>query len=410
MKEFNYQRSPIAAAILERKDQGGADTSDPKVLAVEIKRIGDEVTRFANDCLEAVRKNTADTADAKKAIDQVLVDKGTIEKRLKEVEDEFVVARPGGGSKAVKSIGEQVIDSPSFKAYQSQNGGRVSIPVKALLSAAFPVSVDRQPGILPLMFRRLTVRDLIAPGRTISSAIEYVRETGFTNSAAIVAEGAAKPESNVVFELVQKPVATIAHWLQASKQILADAPMLQSFIDQRLRFGLQIVEENQLLKGSGSGGNLQGIYTAATAYAEPAGVVVVNQTAIDTLRLAILQAELAFYPTNGIVLSPVDWASIELTKTTEGAYLFANPQGTIQPRLWGRDVVATPAMDADDFLTGAFGMAAQIFDREDANVVISDEDRDNFIKNLVTIRAEERLGLAIYRPDAFIKGSLTVAP
>jgi len=66
-------------------------------------------------------------------------------------------------------------------------------------------------------------------------------------------------------------------------------------------------------------------------------------------------------------------------------------------------------MTVDKFLTGAFKMGAQIFDREDANVEVSTEDSDNFRKNLVTIRAEERLGLAVYRPEAFIKGDFSDA-
>ncbi len=229
-----------------------------------------------------------------------------------------------------------------------------------------------------------------------------MQETGFTNLAAIVSETVQKPESDLDFELKTTPVVTIAHWVQASKQILDDAPMLASYIDGRLRYGLMYVEELQLLKGSGTGGNLDGIHTQATAFV-PAFAVVMQQH-IDELRLALLQAELAEYPATGIVTNPINWARIELTKTSDGQYLFANPTQMSGPNLWGKPVVATQAMDEDEFLVGAFRLGAQLFDREDANVLISTEDRDNFIKNLVTIRAEERLGLAVYRPEAFIKG------
>src|SRR3546814_12904145 len=94
---------------------------------------------------------------------------------------------------------------------------------------------------------------------------------------------------------------------------------------------------------------------------------------------------------------------------TDGGYLFANPQNDSQPRLWGLPVVETQAMTAGNFLTGAFRLGAQIFDRQDARVEVSTEDSDNFRKNLVTILAEERLALAVYRPEAFIRGGFAAA-
>ena len=131
---------------------------------------------------------------------------------------------------------------------------------------------------------------------------------------------------------------------------------------------------------------------------------ITGATSIDLVRLAILQVEIAEFPCTGIVMNPVDWAFIELMKDSQGRYLIGNPQGSISPRLWNRDVIATNAMPADSFLTGAFSLGAQLFDREDANVLISTEDQDNFIRNLITIRAEERLALADFRPESFVKG------
>lgn len=205
-------------------------------------------------------------------------------------------------------------------------------------------------------------------------------------------------------------MTTIAHFVLATKQILSDVPMMQSYIDGRLRYGLRYAEENQLLNGSGVGTDLNGIYTQASAYSAPIEPTAAGDlTKIDVIRLAILQAFLAEFPANGIVLNPRDWADIELTKTTDGAYIFANPQGGSEPRLWRLPVVETQAMAVDKFLTGAFQMGAQIFDREDATVEASTEDSDNFRKNLVTILAEERIGLAVYRPESFVKGDFSDA-
>lgn len=60
-------------------------------------------------------------------------------------------------------------------------------------------------------------------------------------------------------------------------------------------------------------------------------------------------------------------------------------------------------MAVDKVLVGAFKLGAQVFDRWDARVEVGYVN-DDFTKNLVTILAEERLALAVYRPEAFIYG------
>nr|DAS67726.1 MAG TPA: major capsid protein [Caudoviricetes sp.] len=131
-----------------------------------------------------------------------------------------------------------------------------------------------------------------------------------------------------------------------------------------------------------------------------------NYTIIDQLRLAQLQVALSDYPANGFILNPIDWAKIELEKDGQGRHIIGNPQSLAQPTLWGIPVVQTQAITAGDFLTGAFNMGAQIFDRQQLGVAVSTENEDDFVKNLVTILCEERLALAIYRPEAFVKGKL----
>ena len=73
-------------------------------------------------------------------------------------------------------------------------------------------------------------------------------------------------------------------------------------------------------------------------------------------------------------------------------------------------LVDTQSMAAGDFLVGAFAQAAQGWDREDASVVISTENKDNFTKNMVTILCEERIGLTIFRPEALITGDFDGLP
>lgn len=378
--------------------------------------VSGQIKAHAEKVEKEIKANAKLSDDTRASVDKLLTEQGGLQARLAQAEQLLAAVKQGGGTHAgPQSMGEQITDSEDFKAFASNPRGSFRMGVQAAIgsgagSGADLIIPDRVPGIVAPGLRRLTIRDLISWGRTGSNSIEYARELVFTNAAGTVAEATAKPESNITFEADSAPVVTIAHWVHASKQVLADVPMLQSYVDGRLRHGLKLVEEGQLLKGSGVGLNLNGIYTQASAYANP-GVVVQAETHIDRLRLALLQVELSEYWSDGIVISPLDWAAIELTKTADNAYMFANPRVQNLPGLWGRNVVPTQAMTANEFLVGAFGggLAVQGWDREDVDVVISLEDRDNFIKNMATLRCEERLGLTVYRPTAFVKGNFTFA-
>lgn len=395
-------------------DRGQKSAAD---LAAEIKgdfeKKFDEVKGLAEKAVAEAQKGVDASASQKETIDGALTAMNEAKARLDDLEQKM--ARGGGNDDdRQKSIGEQFVESEGFKNFEatgfskSARGG--DLQIKATLTSATTdaagsvgdaVQTTRLPGILPLPQRRMTVRDLLSQGRMDGSTLEYVKETGFTNSAAPVAEGAAKPESDLKFDLVTTSAKVIAHWMKASKQILSDVSQLRSVIDQRLLYGLAYAEEQQLLNGSGSGQNLLGIIPQASAYSAP--ITISGATSIDMMRLAMLQAALAEYPATGHVMNPIDWAFIETLKDSEGRYIIGNPQGTASPTLWSLPVVTTQAIAVDKFLTGAFKLGAQVFDRWDARVETGYVN-DDFTKNLVTILAEERLALAVYRPEAFIFG------
>lgn len=374
----------------------------------------DAVKAIAEEALGKAQAGETASASLKEKADEALIKMNTLGEQVAQIEQKL--AQGAAQPAAEKSVGEQFVEQESVKNLASapSGGRRADMRIKATItsattdaagSAGSGVQTTRLPGILELPQRRLTVRDLITPGRMDGSSLEYVKETGFTNNAAPVAEGAAKPSSDLKFGLVTTSAKVIAHWMKASRQILDDFAQLRSIIDQRLLYGLADKEEAQILNGDGTGQNLHGIVPQASAYSAP--FTPASETAIDTLRLAMLQAALAEYPATGHVLHPIDWAAIELTKDTLGRYIIGNPQGTLAPTLWNLPVVATQAMAQGDFLTGAFRLGAQVFDRWDSRVEVGFEN-DDFTKNLVTVLGEERLALAVYRPEAFIYGTLPV--
>lgn len=373
----------------------------------------DEVKAIAEKAIAEAKKGIELTTAEKEKADEALKTMNELKAQVGEIEQKLAREKSDEDKKE-KTIGEQFTEGESFKQFQqsgfSKNARGADIKVKTTLtslttaaggSVGDAINQTRLPGVLPLPQRRLTVRDLLSQGRMDGNTLEYVKETGFTNSAAPVAEAAAKPESDLQFDLYTTSAKVIAHWMKASRQVLSDISQLQSIIDQRLLFGLAYVEETQLLNGDGTGQNLNGIIPQATAYS--AAFVVDAENPMDMVRLAMLQAALAEYPATGVVVHPTDWARIELTKDSQGRYVIGNPQGTTGATLWSLPVVATQAISVDKFLVGAFKLGAQIFDRWDARVETGYVN-DDFVKNLITVLAEERLALAVYRPEAFIYG------
>ncbi|ECG6579742.1 phage major capsid protein [Salmonella enterica subsp. enterica serovar Senftenberg] len=391
-----------------------------KKVTASIEEATDKFNARAEDALKEAKKSGKLSEETKVAVDKMASEFNALreaEKTLKaaigELEQHVAQMPLANAKHIVETVGQQVISAEALKTFSAsvEGGKRVSIPVNAALIssgvAEGVVEPQRLPGIDTTPKQLLFIRDLIAPGRTSSPAIFWVQQTGFTNKAAVVAENTTKPYSDIAFATKITPVTTIAHMFKASKQILDDFAQLQSTVDAEMRYGLKYVEEQEILFGDGTGVHLHGIVPQASAFS--AEFKVEQQNGIDDLRLAMLQAQLARFPASGHVLHFIDWAKIELTKDTLGRYILANPSGLTGPTLWGLPVVATEAAAfKGKFLTGAFNAGAQIFDREDANVVISTENADDFEKNMISIRCEERLALAVKRPEAFIYGSFTV--
>lgn len=358
----------------------------------------------------------------------------------------------------LKSLGEMFTESPEFREMIEQKSYKMDSPFsletadlgsinefKDVFTANVgtgPITkfgrTQRDP-IVPRAQRGTRVRDLFPAASTDSNLIEYFRVIGFgtdrldhSSGARPVRERAAangvdapvsdatdvfglKPQSKLKFESAQAPVRTIAHYEVAHRNVLQDEPMLQSTINNELLYGLRLEEDKQILDGDGTGENLLGIlrtpniqgYTQTTYPAGDPNEGDPSETKADALRRAATRALLAYYPPSGYVLHPYDWEDIELTKATgDGQYvMFTNVSMGAESRAWRQPVVESPAMPQGTFLTGAWGLGAQLYDRQQANIRIADQHADFFIRNALAILAEMRLALAVKRPESFVKGT-----
>jgi HK97 family phage major capsid protein len=244
---------------------------------------------------------------------------------------------------------------------------------------------------------------------TEAGMVDFVKVNTFTNNASPTVEASLKNESDMTLTPASEKVQVIAHWIHCSKQVLSDLPGLSDLVNNHLLYGLRLKEETQLLSGDGTGVNLHGLVTQATAF----NTALLNATAgynrLDIIARAIQQAERADYSVDTIVLHTDDFWSMALTKSSWGTYLFGDPSASTVPRLWGRSIAVTNSLTSGSFLVGS-SQTAVIRDRLEAIVDISENVNDDFIHNLVTLRCEERLALQVTRPASWITGSFTTSP
>lgn len=354
-------------------------------------------------------------------------------KAMKAVDGDPFGGAPTGEVKVestAKSIEEQFADSTGFKnAVAAKNAGerfaanvdlKVAGNVLESGTGAGTVVPTYLPGIVPTLFRRLTVAQLMPNAGISSPTLIYMQETAVTNSAATVAEGAAKPLSDITIAQVTENVRKIANTGKISDEMLDDASYVAGYFQGRLVLFVQLAEEDQLLNGNGTAPNLTGLLNRsglATAVAVPGTPTQTDR--LDSLydQISAIRAS-SFLEPDGIVMNPTDWKTIRLNKDANSQYFGGGPftgaygngsaaadSGNLgeNPDVWGCRVVVTPAIAAGTALVGAFGTGAQVFRRSGITVEMTNSNEDDFKNNLVAMRAEERLALAVYRPGAFGK-------
>lgn len=343
-----------------------------------------------------------------------------------------------------KTPGEIFVQSAGFKSMQEAykesgrlregaTSGAVMIQAKGTLlegagggGGALSSTVPQViPGVVEKQFQPLSVADLLLSGQTATTSLRYVVEGTATSGAAGVAEGGTKPESTLGLTTTDEPVKKIATVLPISEEMLEDAPAVQSYINGRLTLFVRIEEERQLLRGAGTNeivgimpsGNTRGIniYAGGTA---------AGSKAEQLFKAMNGQRGSALVEPSFIVLSPGDWQDIRLAKDTANQYYgggpflgpYGGPQGPVgtgnqlnagvMDSIWNKPVIVTSALGSGTALIGTTS-AAQVWRRSGISVEATNSHSDYFVKNLVAIRAEERLALAVYRPTAFTEVRLS---
>lgn len=372
---------------LDDLDQKYSDSSNLSQKA--LKELGDQQLKYAQDLAKVQAEVLA------------------IQKKNEEYPEQ---------AEASKSIGEKFVLTKSFAEFAKDvRGGkrvRETFSTKAATTSTTTTGVTDNflggmgslPGVISSPSRRLIVESLIPHIPVTAGAMDMVKENSFTNGAASVAEGSAKPESTFEFEKYNVSLETVAHWTKISEQLAADAPAVAAFINARMQYGLQNKIDGQIITGTGTSGQISGFLKSGN-YTDYSSSITIEtgDTLIDFAAKIMAELEAAEYLPEYIVLNPKDWTALTLLKDTQKRYILGGPGSASEKQLWGVPVRTTSAMTQGKYLIADFGLGAAILDRQELSVDI-DREKDDFTKNLLTIRVERRLALAVLDAGAVAGG------
>lgn len=344
---------------------------------------------------------------------------------------------------AGKSLGRQFVESPayaelkksgalasdsSFKSMPFIGSHRGMAAATDIVStgggpASGLITPQYLPGIVPLPSRPLTIRDLFGQGTATSDIVSYAQQTLREGAAAAVAQaqsasgsgasGGVKPQASAKWERKTSPVENIAVWMATTRTALADEGQVESLIENQLRILMGLEEEEQLLNGNGTSPNLSGIFDQPDIQTLSASAIYADDN-LDAVRGARRRVKtgLSRLTADGIVVNPVDSEGFDLLKDEMGQYRGGNPIGNFSFDLpiWSLRRVESEAIAEGHALVGAFKAGATVLERQPITILTADQHADFFVRNLVVILAEERLGFPVFFPTAFLDLSLATWP
>ena len=323
-----------------------------------------------------------------------------------------------------KTLGQSFLESDAYKSFMDTGIKNVKSELKwdprvetktTVTETTWPPGVVRAPRIQEsAQLDPYVIPALIDTITTDQYQYKYLEETTYTNNAAPTAEGSALGENALAFTERTEEIRKIGAFIPMTEELLADVSAAQGYIDSRLRFMVRQTISDQIIGGSGSGVNLTGILNKTGINAFNYSSFSGNLKRIGQIFEAITEIQKdAFMNPDAIVMHPSDWYQVVTevnAVTTSGAlnplFVGAGSFGdAVTPRLWGVPVVSSTETSAGDCLVGVFGggQAIHIVARQGMEVAMSDSHDENFVKDIIVMKATVRMGLPIYRAAAFAK-------
>lgn len=387
-----------------------AHISEKHMAKINAARASQEDDGVGSDIMEVFQESIQMQKTINSRLQQQSKVSDEVSARLQAVEQIVVsgsYGSGGGGNFTPQSIASRAIhemqENNAYGALKDWNEGTARIKMHAGIRAALvnessvtsdDTGIPSQPArhgmVIPAQ-RALRLLDVLPSRPVTADSVEFIQLSSAGNSAVQEREGDTKAEIEVDGRLKRVEIVTIAGHTTASRQVLRDHVALQSCINKMIHHNLLSTFEHQIINGDGSFGNIHGLVGQATPFTPTIGV-----TPADIIGEALMRQSDNGYQPNLIVMNPVDWFRIQVTRKAVGEeeYVFGSPTMPLSPALWSASVVTTPSIAEGKALTVDTSFTT-VLDREEPSILLSNSHEDYFIRNLVSILGELRVGLEV---------------
>ncbi len=314
-----------------------------------------------------------------------------------------------GYPQLIEGIGTQLVKHADFRKMCTQKGLEIKFPTYGLnqilgrktlfeRTAGFAPESVRSGRIVDAVTRPIQVMDIMPTGAISQEVAKYMEETTRTHAAAETAEGDTFKESTFVLTERTQTVEKITDSIPVTDEQLEDEAMAESYLNERIRFGVEQRLDLQVIQGDGSTPNLEGILNKSGIQTQAKGSDPVPDAFFKLMTKLRVTGRVV--PTHSL-MHPNDWQGVRLLRTTDGIYIWGNPSESGPERLWGLPVVQADSLTENTGIVGSFeGSWIQLLERSGI-VVQTGFTGSQFVQGKQTIRAAMRVVLVIYRAAAF---------
>lgn len=301
-------------------------------------------------------------------------------------------------------VAQSIAASKAIKAYEPGSGvgplATIDFDLKTLFArtAGWAPESLRSGRVLENAQRPVQVTELFPSGTITQAVYKYMEETTFTNAAAEASEGGTYAEAALALTERSQNVEKVAVWLPVTDEQLEDVAGVESYLESRLRFMIAQRLDSQLLNGNGTPPNILGVLNKPSIQTQARG----TDNVPDAIHKAMTKVMVTGRAMpSAVVLHPNDWQDIRLLQTADGVYIWGNPADAGPERIWGRPVALSDAIAENTGLTGDFPAHSLLLMRRGLDVQVTNSHSTFFIEGKQAIRADLRVVLVVFRPQAF---------